>query len=151
VASIREQIILAAQAALSAAGGPAGLNVYRERQRPIEVSSLPACVIYAEDDAPRPFDGNQYKSPLVERLLAMRVEGRAQGDQATPADAALDPILVWITKQMFKDEKFGGLANGVVEGRTAWLSAEGDVSVAAAAISFTIKYRTSRLDPTSQS
>jgi hypothetical protein len=50
-----------------------------------------------------------------------------------------------------QNEKFGGLANGVVEGRSVWNSQEGDVSIASATIQLTIKYRTSRLDPTSQS
>ena len=150
-ASIREQILVAATATIDAAGKPTGLLVKRERWHPVEVANLPTALIYAEDDEPRPFEGNHYKSPLVERQLALRVDLRALGDGQTPADVALDPLIVWVTQQMFKDETLGGLANGVVEGRTAWNSVEGDVAISSAAMQFTIKYRTSRLDPTSRS
>ena len=150
-ASIREQILASVQTLLQGTGAPAGLQVYRERTRPIETTSLPAILIYAEDDQPRPFDGSNYRSPLLERDLSIRLECRAQGNQTTPADVALDPVLVWALQTIVQNEKFGGLANGVVEGRSVWNSQEGDVSIASATIQLTIKYRTSRLDPTSQS
>ena len=54
--SIREQIMVALVAALSTggAGSPAGLTVHRERTRPIETDSLPAIMVYADDDVPKP-------------------------------------------------------------------------------------------------
>ena len=49
-------------------------------------------------------------------------------------------------------KRFGGLANGVEEGRTVWSSRERRHSgrIGKDGI-FTIRYRTSRLDPTSKS
>jgi hypothetical protein len=147
--SIREQIASAIVAALSAAGGPTGLTVHRERTRPIETDSLPAIMVYFEaDDAPKPFDKQKYRSPFVERTLVVALECRAQGSASTPPDQALDPITVWATQRMFADETFGTLAIGADEGATKWYSREGDLPVAAATIRFSVVYRTSRLDPT---
>lgn len=151
MASIREQIIVALMAALNAGGGPAGLTVHRERTRAIEQDSLPAIMIYCEDDPPKTLSGVTYRAPLTERQLTVGVECRALGSSSVSPDAALDPVTVWATKQTFSDETFGGLANGVEEIRTVWSSREGDKPIAAATIHFTIKYRTSRLDPTLKS
>lgn len=148
-ASIREQIAVAVVAALSAAGRPTGLTVHRERTRPIETDALPAILVYFEDDAaPKPFDGQKYRSPLVKRSVQISLQCRAAGSQGLPPDAALDPITVWATQRMFADETFGTLAIGVEEGRTEWKSREGDIPVAAATIRFSIDYRTARIDPT---
>ncbi|MGA3295278.1 MAG: hypothetical protein ABSE45_15020 [Candidatus Acidiferrales bacterium] len=146
--SIREQIVAALIAALNGSSGISGLSIHRERTRPIETDSLPAIMVYFEDDAPKPFDRQKFRSPLVERDLAVALECRAQGSQSVSPDAALDPVLVWAVKGGFADETLGGLALGAEEGRTAWRSREGDVPVAAATLHFTIHYRTSRLDPT---
>jgi hypothetical protein len=148
--SIREQIMTALIAALSS-GGPSGLTVHRERTRPIETDSLPAIMVYADDDVPATLAKQIYKAPLTERQLSIALECRAAGSSGVSVDEALDPILVFATQTIFANEQFGDLASGVEEGRTVWSSKEGDAPVAAAKISFTIRYRTSRLDPTSKS
>lgn len=155
--SIREQIILAVVALLSADGGPDGLTVHRERTRPLESDALPAILIYAEDDAPETLAKQQYQAPLVTRNLILHIECRALGSTTVPPDQALDPLLVWTTQVLAQNEHFPTsdtppvpLANGVVEGKTSWLSKEGDKLFAAAATEWTVKYRTSRLDPTSR-
>ena len=149
--SIREQIIAAAITALQATGKPAGLNVFRERTRPIEIDSLPSIMVYAEDDPPKPFDGQTYRSPFVVRVLLLRLELRAACAANVAPDTALDPLIVWAIQAIMANEQFGSLANGVEEIRTAWNSREGDTPVAAATIHFTVRYRTSRLDPVSES
>ncbi len=160
--TIREQIILAACGYLlagaaspslysSSSAGPApvpGLAVHRERTRPLEADRLPAVLLYSEDEEPSPI-GSRRDAPLTERALTLKVECRAQGSQTTPPDAALDPVIAWVLWQILNNEKFGGLANGVSEGKTSWTSKEGDTVLAAAAIHFTVKYRTSRTDPSS--
>lgn len=153
--SIRERIILAIVALLGADGGPSGLTVHRERTRPIENDELPAILIYCDDDAPETLGKIQYQAPLVTRNLILHVECRALGSTTVPPDAALDPLLVWVTQQLTKNEKFPtsddppvDLGNGVEEGKTTWLSKEGDQMYAAASMEWTVKYRTSRLDPT---
>jgi hypothetical protein len=147
MSSIREQIFVAAAALLAGTGGPAGLTVTRERLRPIEKESLPAVLLYADDDAPKPLAGQTYQAPLTERQLSLVVECRADAGTGPP-DVALDPLLVWVTNTLIANEKFGGLASGIDEQRTAWLSREGEIAVAAAAIHFTVKYRTARADLT---
>jgi hypothetical protein len=151
LSSIREQIMVLLVAALGASGKPSGLTVHRERTRPIETDSLPAIMVYADDDAPKPLSQQVYAAPLTERQFSLALECRAQGSGSVSPDAALDPVLVWAVQTMVTGERFGGLASGVEEGRTVWSSREGDVPVASAKLSFTIRYRTSRLDPTSKS
>lgn len=150
MSSIREQIIVAAVAALSAGGigSPPSLTVHRERTRPIEIDSLPAIMVYAEDDAPKTLNQQSY-APLTEKFLVLQLELRAAGSPGVSPDAALDPLYVWAMKALGADERFGGLANGLEEGKTVWSSREGDTPIAAAKLSITVRYRTSRLDPTS--
>jgi hypothetical protein len=151
--SIREQIVVLLVAALNASGSgrPAGLTVHRERTRPIEIDSLPAILVYADDDAPKPLGQQTYAAPLTERRLSLSIECRAAGSSGVAVDQALDPLLVWAASAVRADEKFGGLANGVEEGRTVWSSRETDTQIAAAKWGITIIFRTSRLDPTSKS
>lgn len=146
--SIREQIVAKLIAALAAAGGPASLTVHRERTRAIETDSLPAILVYFDDDKPDPFDQQQYRSPLVKRTLNVALQCRAQGSSSVSPDAALDPVLNWAVQQIMANETFDGLALGAEEGATQWKSREGDVPIAAATLSVSVRYRTSRLDPT---
>lgn len=149
--SVRQQIVQAAQAALNTAATipaglqskPANFTAMRERMYPIEKSKLPAAILYSEDDVPRHIGGESGYS--IERSVALAVEARAWG---SPSDLALDPVIVWITQRFFADETFGGLATRVIEGRTVWSIKTGDDPIAAATIHFSIKYRTSRTDPT---
>lgn len=158
--SIREQVLLAVMAALGASSAPCGsgsfpqpgnLTVHRERTRPIETDSLPAIMVYADDEVPKPMARETYRAPLVERQLALTLECRAQGSATVPPDAALDPILIWAALALFADETLGRIASGMEEGRTAWSSREADVPIASAKFGITVKFRTSRLDPTSKS
>jgi hypothetical protein len=161
VSSIREQIVLALVAVLGSAtlnhsdgseeSKPAGLTIHRERTRPIEIDSLPAILVYCDDDPPKPIAQQIYRSPLTEHQLTISLELRAQGALNVPPDAALDPLYVWAMLAVGSDVSFGGLASEVEEGKTAWSSREGDVPVASATLRITIRYRTSRLDPTSKS
>ena len=157
MASIREQIVLQIIALLEASGAPSGLTVHRERTRPIEKDSLPAILVYADDDDPEPLAAQQYKAPLVTRDLILSLEHRALGTLDNPPDAALDPLLVWATQQILGNEKLpttdfpDGLANGVIEGKTKWNSREGDQLFASATQTLKVKYRTSRTDPTAKS
>lgn len=155
--TIREQIIGLAIGYLTAgaAGGanppakPSGLTVHRERTRPIETDSLPAILVYCEDDAPKPI-GSMRRAPLTEREVTLALEFRAAGAAGVNPDQALDPLILWGTYQILGNESFGGLANGVEEGKTVWRSKEGDIPLAAATTHLSIKYRTSRIDPSSR-
>ena len=143
--SIREQIIVALEALLQLPG----VTVHRERTRPLEKESLPAIVLYCDDEDPHAI-GSQYKAPLSEQELNIHFEARALGSEAVPVDQALDPLLTWINRQVFNNEQLGGLANGAFQKRTVWFSKEGDQAIASAVRTIGIRYRTSRLDPTSK-
>lgn len=154
MSTIREQIIVALVAALNAAApgsGITGLTIHRERTRPIETDSLPAVLVYFDDDVPKPLGQQIYRAPLTERQLTLAVECRAQGSASISPDAALDPLLIFVFSTVRADVTLGGLASEFEEGKTQWNSREGDVPIAAARLSFTVRYRTSRLDPTSKS
>jgi hypothetical protein len=156
VSSIREQILSLIVANLAATGVPAGVTVHRMRTRPIEDDQLPAILVYSEDDEPIPLAGQTFQAPLVQRQLVIYVEYRAAGSTTVSPDEALDPLIVWGSQTMVANEKFvttsfpDGLGMGVVEGKTAWMSKEGDTLIAAASTQWIVKYRTSRLDPTSR-
>lgn len=154
--SIREQIATALVAALDGepAGEvlkPIGLNVHRERTRPIAKETLPAILVYFEDEEPSPIAKLRFQAPSVERHLALVLEMRTVpiGDQKP--DEAIDPLYLWAMQQIGADERFGGLAMGVTEGPMKWTATEADVIVAGAALHLTVHYRTSRLNPSSAS
>ena len=150
MSSIREQIVDGIVALLEASGSPAGLTVHRERTRPIEDDSLPALVVYCEDEEPKSTDKQTFRSPLVERSLRLIVEARARATGGLAPDQALDPLLVWTAQQILQNETIGGLAIGATEGKTSWITKEADVVVAAAIANYHIRYRTARTDPTSR-
>ena len=150
MSSIREQIVSSLVALLEAEGAPEGLTVHRERTRPIEADSLPALLIYCEDDEPAATDRQTFRSPLVERSLHVVVEARSRVTSPLSPDQALDPLLVWTAQQILQNETMGGLAIGAIEGKANWISKETDVVLAAAIANYHIRYRTSRLDPTSR-
>jgi hypothetical protein len=154
--SIRELILTAIVTNLATGSGITNLTVHRMRTRPIEDDQLPAILVYTEDDEPKPLAGQTFQAPLVERQLVIFLEYRALASITSPPDQALDPLIVWGSKTMVANEKFvslaypDGLGMGVVEGKTAWMSKEGDKVLAAASTQWIVKYRTSRLDPTSR-
>lgn len=155
MSTIREQIVAAAIAVLTTDPGdggptkPSGLNIHRERTRAIEVDTLPAVLVYFEDDEPKPI-GSQREAPLTERSMVLAAESRAAGSPTVGPDEALDPVYLWTVYRLLKNERFGGLANGIEEGKTKWYSKEGNVALASATTYFRIRYRTSRTDPSSK-
>lgn len=129
---------------------PTGLTAHRERTRPLEKESLPAILVYFEDEKPRPI-GSDYRAPLTERDIQLIFDIRALVPSGQSADDVLDPLTVWTLYQIFSHEDFGGIANGVEEMNTAWYAREGDNVIGQATIRMRVKYRTSRIDPSSKS
>jgi hypothetical protein len=152
MSSIRDRLIDAVIAALSASGGPAGLTVIEDRTHPSEESQMPVIGVYFEDDEPIPLDKQHFRAPIVQKLVTVILEYRAIAS-ATPVKPrkSIDPLYLWAMQQLGADETFRGLAMGIVEGPTKWISKEADSVVAAAAQKFTIHYRTSRLNPSTTS
>lgn len=128
---------------------PSGLTIKREALRPGEQAILPAVFAYFEDGPPRPI-GSNYGAPLTERVLNVALDLSAQAVNDVSSDEALDPILAWTLYQIFANESQGGLVNAVEELKTEWFSKEGDSALAKARIHLAIKYRTSRIDPSTR-
>ena len=152
MASIRDRILEALLAALSASGGPAGLLVTEERTHPVQTEQLPLIGLYFDDEEPLPLDKQVFRAPVTQKLLRVTVEYRAAvGSPITAPRKAIDPLYLWTMQQLGADETFGGLAMGLTEGPTKWLSQEADAIVAAAAQTFIVHYRTARLNPSTTS
>jgi hypothetical protein len=153
MSSIREQIADAVLAVLQGPGTvdsppPANLTVHRERTRPITADTLPAILVYFEDEEPTPLAKQRFQAPIVERHLNLVCELRTTPLAGQAPDEAVDPLYVWVMQQIMADERFGGLAMGVTEGPMKWMATEADVVFAGAALHLIIHYRTSRQDPT---
>lgn len=160
MASIRDRLIDALFAALNGAAlgpltKPANLLVVEERLHPNEQSQLPVIGMYFEDEEPEPLAKQEFAAPLTKKKLGMALEFRAlasvPGQAVQKPRKVIDPLYLWAMQQLGADEKFGGLAMGITEGPTKWLSKESNAIVAAAAQQFTIHYRTSRLNPSTTS
>jgi hypothetical protein len=157
MSSIREQIAALTIAALQEPGtpeqpAPPGLNVHRERTRPIEQDKLPAILVYFEDEEPTPIGETgkpqRFQAPLTQRHLNLVLEMRGKTLPGQAPDEVIDPLYVWAMQRVMADERFGGLAMGVTEGPMKWTAKELDVVFAGAALHLVVHYRTSRTDPT---
>lgn len=142
MSTIREQIIEAAVAAVNA-GAPAGVPVCeRTQMQPAEQAQLPAMTCFPIREEVADNKTGRW-SPLIVRTLYLRFVVYASGN---PADAALDPIVLWIGKQL-GGSQLSGLAQDAVEHELTWQYDEGNFAVAAVALDFRITYQTLRNDP----
>lgn len=140
MASIREQIMQAAVAALNAGSGkPVGTTVMRSRLSAIEQSELPCIVVYQGSEPVQTMKGLKF-SPILERSLNLMIELRVS-DEAP--DAALDPFLTYVTATLQGTTNFGGLANAILEKDITWELAEGsDFNYGRAVMTWQIDYQT---------
>ena len=160
MASRRDQLVDALVAALNAAPAgsvpkPANLVITEDRTHANAEAQLPVIAVYFDDDAPITLDRQVFRAPIAQKILGVTFEYRAlasvPGQAAVTPRKVIDPLYLWAMQQIAADETFGGLAMGLVEGPTKWLSKESDAIVAAAAQRITIHYRTARLNPSTTS
>ncbi len=141
MASARELILQAVEAAINADGKPAGLTVYRHRTLPLEDEDLPAAVILLGRETVE----LQTHEPLtVKRTLPFRVEISALGE---PSDAVLDPYLVWVVRALMAEPTFAGRVQSLVETGSAWNAELSDDPMAEGAVAFALVYETLEADP----
>lgn len=115
MASIREQILEAAVAALNA-NRPSGIPAATRLRGAYAAAQLPVITVFYQDDTPRKPGGS--RSPVVQRTMTLVVECRHKADQAdTAIETALDPMICWVVKTL-SGSTFGGLAMEVVERTT---------------------------------
>lgn len=140
MASLREQIVQDAVAALGGAGKPTGLRVHRSRTRPIESDTLPAVVVFllGETAEPETHDGD------VLRRLRLAVECRAAGEVP---DQQLDPLVVWAVQVLKTDAALQARVRQIEEESTEWQAEQASKVYGAAAVVFEITYTTAAEDP----
>jgi len=141
MATIREQIIEAAVAAVNS-GAPAGVPAcVRTVMQPAEQAQLPTITVFPVREEVDPAKAGRW-GPIIVRTLYLRFVIYATGD---PADGALDPIVEWVAKAI-GGSQLGGLAQDAVEHELTWQYDEGNFAVAAVAMDFRIEYQTLRND-----
>lgn len=143
MATIREQILAAAVAALNS-GAPAGVpQCVRTQMLNTEQAQLPAMTLFPYREEVQNDKTGRW-GPVVTRTMYMRVVIYGQGQIA---DQSCDAILAWVT-QTLSGQQFGGLANDTREHESAWQYNETNFAVAAVAVDFLVDYQTLRTDQT---
>lgn len=141
MATIREQIINAAVAAVNS-GAPSGVpQCVRTVMQPSEQDQLPTITVFPFREEIDNLKTGRW-GPLIVRTLYLRFVIYASGN---PADGALDPIVEWVSRQL-GGSNLGGLAQDAVEHELTWQYDEGNFAVAAVAMDFRITYQTLRND-----
>lgn len=115
MASERDGILAAIVAAIDAAGKPAGLVVDRFRVRPRDPSAGGAVGVYfAGETVALRAKAVAPAGPAVTRT--MKVRAAIQMLAATdPADVALDPLYVWVVRQVLSDPTVLALVREIAE------------------------------------
>jgi hypothetical protein len=144
--SRREQVLQAVVTALGAVGKPTGLTVHRFRTRPIEHDELPAIVVYAIGESVKTAPGQVPRQGMADRTLRVRLECRVAVSDGTSPDAALDDLVAWGSEALMTDRRQGGLALRTDELESQWDAAEGERTLAAAAVDYAIQYLTTAAD-----
>jgi hypothetical protein len=141
MASIRSQIIDAVVAALNAPGKPSGLLVARRTKKAAETTQLPKLMVSrVREEITRAVPSR--KSPLVERKLTVRLDLWAEGTSEDGAEEAVEPLLIWATSVMEKDQSFGNLAMDTSETTIEWDAELEDLTLGHAWAEFTIRFIT---------
>ena len=137
MASVREQIVVAAIAALNA-GTPGGVPAAeRTRSTAVEEAGLPSIIVYPtrETSASAPAHG-----PIVHRRLTLAVECRAKGDGTVRPDQAVDPLVVWVIKAL-AGSVLGGLAHVIEEGDITFAYEQGEAPLCLAVVEMVVEHQ----------
>lgn len=127
--SIREQILEAIKATLTAGGGPSGLVVKRYATFPADPAALPLIKFYPLTDPsePKPPVG---LNPLVVQKMQVLCECYSYGTatDGSDTDLPLDAVLQWVEQRLLLDPTFGGLAMLALPVKTDWTGVADDRS-----------------------
>lgn len=140
----RSTIVVAIRAALSGAGGPAGLTVTPRKSVPAEGVDLTAhpltMVGRTKEQTVRATPSKT--SPVVKRTLTIRLDHWAAGSDP---EEALEPLLAWGTKKL-AGEGWSGLAMNTSEESTEWDLDMLDQAFGHATQTFTVDFATKTAD-----
>lgn len=144
--SRRELILQAVTAALGSFGKPFGVQVFRNRQTPLEQDTLPALLVYSMAEQ---VTRQTVAPPVEDRELTLRIEVRAVADVGEEPEQKLDELLTWAVYAIKSDPDLLALLMQAPEERgITWTNEALDLVLAAAAIDFGLKYRTQYADRT---
>jgi hypothetical protein len=150
-ASIREQIIEAALAALNTSTPTGVPQADRLRMEPYQLADMPAMVVMPLREEVEPLKDGRW-GPLVNRTLTLRIACYAYGDAigtvgGQTADKKIDPLLTWADAALDSNQ-FGGLANDSLPALIEWQYAAEDQPFTVALADYRIMYQTKRADAT---
>lgn len=147
MSSIRSQILAFLVSALNGAGKPSGVTVEKFRLDSLEPTNLPSLIIYPiQEQVERALP--ELRSPIVNRVLTVRIECRAVGVSPVTPDEMVDTMLTWVVKSCLADRTLGKLATDTQETLLEWTaSGNPDADYAKGNIELTIRYTTKTVDP----
>jgi predicted secreted protein len=138
MASVRDQVIAAAVAAMNAGSAP-GI-AYRTRVDAFSAGELPAFAIYPATEALERVSVN-----VVKHTMTLRAEAMTAG--VAPQDEALDPLLVYAVKTLYASAEFQTFLKDFSEERVQWQVEAAQDDIACAAQDFRVVFLTLANDP----
>jgi hypothetical protein len=138
VSSQRELIIQAAVAALNV-GTPSGVPpAERATTLALDSQTLPKILVYL-GPKDRASDVGGPAGPIRDCSLSLTIDCWAAGTEVLSADAAADPLVVWVIKAL-EDQHLGGLVTGLREAETEFELARADVPICVASVKMIAEY-----------
>ena len=120
---------------------PAGLAVDRCRLLELKPTQLPHISIY-------PMEGtSDRKGATSESAMLVKVVLWVKGSNASPVDADLDPLWLWVVQQLVTDESLGGKAIRLQPAQKVWGFSINQAPFGDLDLHFLITYRHSTADP----
>lgn len=157
MSSIREQVLVAVVAALSAGGTPATAGVFRSQLDQIRQAQLP-CFDVSPGEEKISDEGDFGDHESITRKLSIMVRamvdaGSAEGEDANPTitvdDSALDPFYIFAVKQLAGNKaNLGGLVINVEEISTSTVFRPAGRDLIGLETTFEMTFATKRGDPT---
>ena len=145
MSSVRSQILDAILAALNGTGTPAPAERFRTTN--VEMADLPRILVHPATEDIQKVSPNP-RSPLMERRVVFKLDLLATFTGTTSPDQAIDPLLVWVTSQIFKDPGFGARAIETQETRLEWDAETVDSGLAKCTVEISVRYHTKTTDQT---
>lgn len=143
--SIREQILLAAFAAVRGPALALGATAHRSPTVAISREQSPALVMFAESESI-----SERANDRVTRVLIVRLVALARAIPPIAPETEADRLLVAAHAALMADVNLGGLALGIQEQDCDWEVEDADAIAAAIPARYAITYRTLASDLSTQ-
>lgn len=138
MSSLREQILQAVVTALNTSRPTGVPAAERARNWAIDPDQLPKILVYAGRDSARDVGGR--RGPAQEKRLELEIECWAAKSQTLSADAAADPLYLWVVKAL-ADKTLGGLVSGLREDESSIALEEVDAQICLTTVRLSATYQ----------